>query len=467
MFSKKEKTYSLSRNFFYNTIGTVLLRGIGLITTPIIANILTTAEYGNISTYNLWSSFLGIFIGIQSVGTLNNALLDYTEKEYKKYLSNILFMSFLSMVVCYIPFLLFTEKLETLLKLQSGLGLLLVPQCFFQFCINFLSSYFVAHKQSLRNLVLSLIVTISSSVLSIVFLKNASQHVTGFIAGNFLAVSVIGAGILSFLLWQGKSFFRFGYWKYCLSISVPLIFHSLSGLVLGQSDALMLRYIRNESVMGAYSFVLNISSVLTAIYSALNHSWIPFYFDFLTAGKEQLDLMLRKIKNFDFTFLYLAIGFILVSPEFIKLISSEAYWQGIKVIPFIVTGLYFVHLYGFSVNFEFFHRNTKWVAVGTVSATLLNILLNVCLIPSFGDIGAAVVTMISYILLFIFHNIIAKKKFGGFPVSNRLFFRSLIQLAFADIIFFVCYDLWVVRWILAVMVGIILLRRWIKQRSLI
>ena len=50
----------------------------------------------------------------------------------------------------------------------------------------------------------------------------------------------------------------------------------------------------------------------------------------------------RKSKNYMFLYTALCIGFVLLSPEVVKLFSSEDFWSGMELIPIIAFSCYMV-----------------------------------------------------------------------------------------------------------------------------
>ena len=59
-------------------------------------------------------------------------------------------------------------------------------------------------------------------------------------------------------------------------------------------------------------------------------------------------------------------------------------------------------LYSFPVNYEFYHKKSIHIAIGTSAAAVMNCILNYVLIPVMGMAGAAVATLIAYVMLWIF-----------------------------------------------------------------
>ena len=107
------------------------------------------------------------------------------------------------------------------------------------------------------------------------------------------------------------------------------------------------------------------------------------------------------------------------------------------------------------------------IAAGTLFAALINILFNSILIPRLGMLGAAIGTLIAYIALFTVHLLIAKyyiKETFVFPVKYVA--QSTAAVVLCIFIYTVTVNMPILRWALAAGVGVLLLRRIIKNRSI-
>ena len=244
--------------------------------------------------------------------------------------------------------------------------------------------------------------------------------------------------------------FNFRYVKFCLPVSIPLIFHGLSQIVLSQSDRIMLQHMLGNELTGIYSFMISFSGVLLAVYGALNNTWVPYYYDDLKAGA--LDRIYAKTKNYIFIYSVIVIVFSLWAPEVIKIFVPSSFWQAIDLLPFFVLGNYFNFLYSFPVNFEFFHKTTYTVAIGTIGAALVNIVANYILIPYIGIWGAASATLLAHILLFAFHEVIATYILPyHYHYSMKNFWFGIIVVVIGVIVATALKDFVVIRWSIGVL----------------
>ena len=123
---------------------------------------------------------------------------------------------------------------------------------------------------------------------------------------------------------------------------------------------------------------------------------------------------------------------------------------------------------GKPLAFEFYHKKTRVIAMGTLMAAGVNILCNALMIPRFGMMGAAVATLISYAALFVFHYLIAKFAIGGeaFTFRLTLFLPGLLAVGAASAVFYLLYDFWYLRWGVGAAVGVFLLLRLFRQKKI-
>ena len=119
------------------------------------------------------------------------------------------------------------------------------------------------------------------------------------------------------------------------------------------------------------------------------------------------------------------------------------------------------------MNYQLYHKKSVFVAVGTASAAVVNIVLNYLLIPLYGMMGAAVATMISYIALFAFHQMIAKYVVKqSYHFCFRDYGLSLVAVGVSIALFYLLKDFWYVRWTIGAVLGIWLLRRILKNKTI-
>ena len=460
---KKITTNSIT---FYNILSTIILSGINFLTIPIFTRILGAEQYGKYSVFNAWLMIASCVMGLKTQSSLATAM--YTFDDYRKYRKSVFSLgliiscvisALIFIVCCVIPF---REKNKYLLVL------VFIVCALSNYVIEFTQLSFTYEKKAKQNFIISVFISCSSIFLSLVLLSYISIGELYFFRVLGMAIPYFfGALILSvYFIGNNSKIYNKDYWKFSLVVGFPIVFHALSQNILSQSDRIMMKGFGSpESVIGIYSFFYTFTNVISIILNALNNSWCPFYYDDLSKGKNEV--IIKKMSNYIELFTVLTCGFVLLSKEFSYWFSGEEYSSGVKIIPILVLAVYFIFTYQFPVNFEFYNKKTKIIAIGTVISGLANICLNYIMIPRWGMYGAALATVFSYAILSIAHYIIAYRiKEILFRVPIRKIVTGVIVVLITSGIFYVLEDKLLIRWGIACVIGFYEIIRILKRKSI-
>jgi len=457
-----------NRVAFFNILSVVLLNGISIITAPLFSRILGDSGYGVLKIYNIWASVLAIVFTLQTHGTLVNARVEYPEAEQKRYQSSTMALSLLVFLLCSGLVLLFWKPVSALLKLPPFLVLLMLLQAFGSYCVNFLNTKFTYVFKAGRNMLISLSVTVVTLVLSLILVLQMEHEVRYY--GRAIAISatyaLIGIPACILILLQGRVLYHREYWKFCIALAIPTVFHNLSDLVLGQSDQVMLQQILGDAVVGHYALAWTFGNFLFILFGALNRTWCPFFFEEMKEGK--IDTMMVKSRNFLELFTILACGFILLTPEVYHIYASREYWPGTMVIPLFVASYYINFLCTFPVNFEYYHKKTKVVAAVTIFSSLLNVVLNYVLIKAIGMAGAALATALSHGIQLTLHHLYCRRLGqGSYPFPVKVWAKYAVAFFLVMAFVYAAETAWLLRWGVGAVLGVFELLRIRKRKVLI
>ena len=458
-----------NRVAFFNILSTMLLRGISMFTAPLFSRLLGTEGYGVVSLYTVWVGVAAIAFTLQTNGTLVNARIEYPEDQQHKYQSSVMTLSLLFFLLCSGVTIAFLPQVSALLKLHWVLILLILFHSFGSYCVNFLNSKFTYEFKADRNMYVSVGITLSTIVLSVILILLMPAHINYY--GRVLALALVyggmGIGVCTYVLLKGKTFYNKEYWTLALTLALPVVFYSLSDLALGQCDRVMLQQMMNESMVGQYSMAYNFGGIMFTIFGALNNTWTPFYFEDMKQKRQSA--MRAQAGHFLELFTVLSVGFILLAPEVYHVFARWDFWAGTPLIPIFVTSYYLNFLCTFPVNYEYFHKKTKAVAVITVSTSVLNIGLNYVLIRQFGVAGAALATALSHGVQFISHYIYVRYilKKGDYPFGVRLWAKYVLAYFGMVAVVYLMEGAGLVRWGVGAAIGLWELWRIRKRKVLI
>lgn len=464
------KTKALSENkmALFNILSTIIIAGINFFTIPIFTRMLDTSGYGIVNVYSAWVSIFVIFIGLKADGTIGSAKANLPEEEQDSYQFSILVLSFLAFIALFIVTIIFLQPISSLLNMDPTITVCMVIQSFGSCVISLFSMRYIFNKNAQFNFLLSVgicIATTLTSVLLIFFVFTGTNAYFGRILGLCLPSAILGAILAISLAVKQHGVVKSKYWHFCLSLSLPLIFHGLSQLVLGQTGKIVVQQTYGDSAAGIYSIAVTIVTLLNVVYGALNNAFVPFMYDDL-AGKTPESVKQSHFKNYFTSFTLGTIAFVFLSPEILKLMSTRAYWDAIQLLPLLTVGQYCIFLYSFPVNYEFYKMQTKSIATGTILAAILNIVLTLVLTPIYGLPGAAFATMIAYIALFIFHFCIARFALGDNNYPGHYYVIGIISVILISALCYPLANFYIIRWVIAFIALICVGVRVVKTRSI-
>lgn len=453
---------------FFNILSTVVVAGISFFTLPVFTRILDTDGYGVVSVYEAWVQIFVIFIGLKADGSIASASANLKDEEQDSYQYSVLMLSFLSFSVLFAVCCVFSNGVSGLLGLSPVLVILLLLQSFGVFLVQFFNMRFVFAKEARRNFLMAIGVSVSTTVLSIVlvlFVFSADMGPVGRAIGLAVPNFLLGIALVFALRCKTHPKFSKRYWGFCLGLSAPLIFHGLSQQVLSQCGKVFVQQFNGDSAAGIFGLAVTIASLITYIYTALNNAFVPFMYEDL-AGKTNESTKQSHFSNYVHLFTLGSMAFSLMAPEVLKIMSTDSYLGALDFLPLLLIGKYCVFLYSFPVNYEFYKMQTKSIAVGTVLAAVLNVVLCVVLVPSMGALGAAVASLAAYMGLFFFHFCIARFALGDRNYPARKLFIGLALVTAASLAYYPLSEFTVLRWAIGLVLLVVALGRIVKTRTI-
>lgn len=445
---KKIFSNSLIKNGAYYTLGTFILQGINFLTLPLYTRILTTRDFGITSLYTAWQSVVVIFLCLQSFSTIQNAKVSYEDEEYREYNSNIVVLSFISFFIFAVIIMGFSKQFSKLSGLSVNLIFLMLLHSFFTLGVTFKNTILRFDGKAEKQLFISMFYTIFNVGLSLFFITSVPsiEKATGKILGAVVPSIILGGYFYLEIILKKKPTFKKEHFIFCLTLGLPLILHNLSHIVLTSSDRMMIEKFIGLEETGIYGFTYTIGTILSTAAGAFGSAWVPWYFQKLK--NESHDEIKIYSKNYLDFFTLVTVGFIFISPEIVRFMGSPDYWIGKYFLPWIIFGCYFIFLYSFPVNYEFYVKKTNYIALGTSLSAVINLVLNYIFIEKYGNFGAALTTLASYFFLFIFHETIARKKFGYMMFSVRQYFGRIFIVTVSCFVYTKIVDMIIVRYII-------------------
>lgn len=383
--------------------GNVLVKATGLALLPIYLEVLDTDEYGALIIFEVLTQFM---VGVFSFRLQSSLLRFGSDVPEGKAQKKIYFTATISMVVvsalvflAFLPtggwmsrFLFDTSEYRHYFPLLFGSialeMLALMPMQLFRLQerpLAFIS--FLALK----------LVAILGFVSYFVWWEDMGVY--GAVLGIFWANALMLAATLptqiknsfpEFDRAVAMEMFRFG---------TPLIFTSISAILLSIGDRFIIKIYGELSDVGVYGLAYKIGSVVNLlVINSFTMGFLPIAFKKFHEPSFAR-FFAKMLTYFTVVTVVFTLAISLYSKELIKVMSSDTpdYWLAVILVPFIAFSFLFKAIQFFiSLTFHLTKR-TRYDAIVTVMGFILNIALNFILIPIYGIYGAVAATGVSYI----------------------------------------------------------------------
>lgn len=444
--------------------GQILVQILSTVSVFIFTRLLTTEEYGVVAVYTTCATFLSYFIGIQSSGTIGIAKVQKSDK-YEEFCVIPYILTFITTIFFLLAALFSLKNINRLLGFSGFTVIFMLLHTAGITFFGIQNSIYRMDMKAVNYVSNNLSVNLAGIVLSIALIIGfGDSKDIGRILG--IGIPYILFGFFSFykILKKNKFIFDKELYGFCIKLSVPLVLHGISAQVLSHSDILMLRAMRGDVEAGIYSFCYSVAGPLVGVWAAFNSAWQP---DYLVKKKEGNEKWLEEhSNNYLFNFTLLMCGYLLVCREILKIMGAEGYWIGEEIIPLIAMAFYLQFLYSFPVNYEFFMGKTKMIAIGTGAAAVVNIMINLFFVPQFGMLAAAASTVIAYLVLFLLHDIFARR-LGGYHYSWVFYLKGMIPVIMCVMLAYLLKDYAAIRWGIGFLIAIILGRHLLETKTLL
>lgn len=403
--NKKSSSSKIVSAGLWYTASSILLKGISVISLPIFTRLLSTEDYGVYSNIVSWQSIFSIITTFNLSSSLIRARHDY-ENDFDGYCSSILIFG--SVITALFIGIVATDLLwfSELFGIPYKYLIMMVIYLFFSPSIATYLSVKQLTYQYRAYTYLSILIAMSEVTASLALVMLLDDKLAGRIIGLY-APQIIISIIIYILIVSKEKKVKIEYCKYAFRFCLPLVPHLVSTFILAQSDRIMIFNICGPESTALYSLAYSLSQMITILWSSLNSAFSPWLGDMIRA--KNYEVTRKSTKPYVTIFLVPVILAMLVAPEILLFFGGEKYMSAVPYIPPVFLGCAFQFFYSLYVNIEQYEKKNWGVAIGTMCAAAINIILNFIFIPVFGPIAAAYTTLVGYGCLLLFHILMVKR----------------------------------------------------------
>jgi O-antigen/teichoic acid export membrane protein len=394
-------------------IGGMLQRFMGLLLLPFFTRVLTPQDYGVVALVSL----IGVAMsGLFTLGTGNSmGVLYYRELDIAKrptiIWSNVLLLT-LNGVFWYALLFLAAPILSSLMfqsdRYADLIRLALLGSIFSAIADPWLA-YLRMEEKARRYVVITLISSLLSIGLSIWLVLVQDLGVKGLILAGTLAQGIM-LGVNWLVIGEQLPFhIDATLFRPMVRVGFPSIFGLFAFLLIDYADRQMIERMVSLDALGIYSVGYSFGMVMSIAMGAFATAWPPFFMSYLNKPDEARIVFAQVLTYYLIGFGALVVLFFFLAKPITLMMTAPAFHEAHLVVGLVAAGYMLKGCYLIVLPGIYFAEKLHMQSVIEWVAAIVNISLNLWLIPQLGIVGAALATFLSYLSLPIFAWLLARR----------------------------------------------------------
>lgn len=431
------KIKSVKFNFIMNSILTASAMIFPIITYPYVSRILQPEGIGTVSFANSVITYFSMFaqLGIPMYGIRACAKVRDDKEKLTRTVQEIMMINMITCLIVYIAFfgsLYFVPQFrqEKTLYLIMG-SLILFNTIGVEWLYKGLEQYSYI---TVRSIVFKFI-----ALLAMFLLVHEKEDYV--IYGGITIFAAAGSNVLNFINLRKYVYLRpVGAYDFRQHIKPISIFFAMSiaTTVYTNMDNVMLGFIKGTTENGYYDAAVKIKNILVSFVSSLGTVLLPRVSYYIQTGeREEFSRITKKALNFVFLLsVPLCVYFIIFARSSIYLLSGTLFENSILPMRLIMPTLVFIgltNIIGLQILVPLGKENQ--VLYSEIAGAVVNIIVNMFLIPRMGAAGAAIGTVLAEIMVFIVQvyalkDVVVKilKKISYWKIAIALVLASFVSV---------------------------------------
>jgi len=431
---------SIAQNSFFKNISWLVLEkiirmGLNLLIMAAVANYLGVQGFGTLSYF---MAIMFFFLPIWSMGTDQIIKNELTRSALNK---NLLISTAMITRVCLALFLVLMITAYYLLFIGKGEGFdilfILTSSLVFK-SASVIELWFDTQIKSRFN---ALARTISFVIIALLQILAIHLRAPLYIFALCFSLEFVFSALLIFYFYFIKEknpiCFQFDKTiaKSIIIKSLPLFFSELSATCFMKLNIVLLGYYMDKSTVGYFSIAVRLTDMWIFIPASIA---ITYFSPIVSLSMDMKDQVLFKKRNQDLfsyvTLIALGVGVFIsfLGEPIVKLLFSKSYEESIGVLMILIWSNLFV-FWGFAQEpWEISKNLLKYRLIRVLSGAILNLVLNIILIPKLGAKGAAYASLISHTWTYCLVNLVLKqtREVFMYQIKSLNILRPIIRAVF-------------------------------------
>ena len=399
-------------------LGNIAVKIIGFVLIPLYTNpkFFSVDDFGVIAILDITGL---VMISVIASGLPQSLMRWYWDKNHTNNQKGIFFMSLITQLVVSLAFCLLLIPLTGQMSSAifnttdwSGTLKLIIAASALQALNNIINTLMRLQARSVMFTVTNLSKLLIVLTLTIYFIVFRHIGVKGIYQAQVIGNSLLILFVLPYTIKNCRIYFDFSVTKAMSRYGFPILLANFAAAALNVIDRFSLNSLAALKYVAIYTLAYKISSVLKlVVVDSIKMAVTPLVLQKMEAPDNK--------RFYSKTLLYssyvLMLGIIVISLfsyEIIKLItSSKEYWESFYVVPLLSLSVFFLNLRETSSYALIIKKKTRIIGLIVVFSCILNVALNILLIPKLDILGAALATLITQLCYWLMNFYFSQKEY--------------------------------------------------------
>ncbi len=433
---------SLKNSLVYG-LGNIAVKVIGFVLIPLYTDpkYFSVDDFGIIGLLDITGL---VIIAVISSSMPQSLIRWYWDKDHRNNQKGIFFMSFTTQILVSILFcclfLPFSGKISVLVFRDIGWSFalkLVILSSALQAINNIINMLIRIQSRSVLYTFTNLFKLLIVLLLTIYLIVFKKMGVAGIYLAQVIGNSVFIIMLSGYSIKNCKPSFNFSTLKAMSLYGYPLLLASFAGALLNVIDRYALNSMSLLKFVAIYTLAFKIASVLKLVFvESFKMAVSPLIMQKIDSPDNKR-FYSKVLLYSSYVIMFGIIALSLFSLEIIKVMAkSPELWQAYIVVPVLALSVFFVNMREVTSSGLYITKKTKILGVVVVISTVLNLMLNILLIPLWNIMGAALATLLSQLFYWYACYFFAQKAFY-IPYETRKIFIMVAcgaALSFASLL---------------------------------
>lgn len=380
-------------------------KGLTFLLLPVLTFYLTKEDYGVLGLVTAISTISSIYIGFFPSGFLIAKFAQYGKEKISEYIHHILVLTVLTTITVLLTLIIFQDLLlPAELENKTLLMIIITVYALFTIFFKFVDTIFQVEQNAIKFAILQTFQSVTSLGLGLLLIIQFSQGWEGKYYAELFILFFIFLYTIYYIKKNNYYKFNTDYTKLkeLFNFLFPLTFTVLGLYIMGTIDRVFISNMLGLESAGIYNVAITMAIIINMVYDSIIKALEPIiYQNLATSDNSSKIKVVKLIYSYSIICLIIYGFFLLLLPFVFNLMINEKFIEALVLIPILALGLTFEGLRKALAAPLVFKHKVKSLAIITLVASLLNIVLNYYLIDIYEIKGAAYATVISFLVLYI------------------------------------------------------------------